>query len=89
MATKHNAFFDPQKQTSRGYFPTLKEFDGVKWGDGSETADAPYEAFQRSCHNIMAMWQGRQQSRIYVPANNKIQRELLPFRQLELFSPTN
>jgi hypothetical protein len=58
MATQKNAFFDPQKQTSRGYWPTLKDFDGTKWGDGSKKADAPYEAFQRSCKAIMAMWQG-------------------------------
>jgi len=58
MATQFNSFFDPLKQTRRGYWPTLKDFDGCKWGDGSDTADAPYEAFRRSCHNIMAMWQG-------------------------------
>jgi len=37
-------------------WPTLLEFDGKKWGDGSNTANAPYEAFRRSCENIMRMW---------------------------------
>ena len=27
--------------------------DGHAWGDGSETADAPYEAFRRSCVNVV------------------------------------
>jgi hypothetical protein len=56
MATQKNAFFDPQKSTPTGYWPTLNEFDGQPWGDGSKSADAPYEAFRRSCENIMAMW---------------------------------
>jgi hypothetical protein len=58
MAIKYNAFFDPLKQTKRGYWPTLEEFDGQKWGDGSDKSDAPYEAFRRSCEAIMAMWRG-------------------------------
>lgn len=37
-------------------WPTLLEADGKRWGDGSNTADAPYEAFRRSCENIMLMW---------------------------------
>jgi hypothetical protein len=61
MATQFNAFYDPQKQTGRGYWPTIEGFDGQKWGDGSDTADAPYEAFRRSCQNIMAMWHDRLQ----------------------------
>lgn len=38
-------------------WPTLLEFHKKKWGDGTDKADAPYEAFSRSCQNIMAMWQ--------------------------------
>ncbi len=37
-------------------WPTLLEFHGQKWGDGSKKADAPYEAFRRSCEAIMKMW---------------------------------
>jgi len=39
------------------HFPTLVEADGKPWGDGSDTANAPYEAFRRSCANIMQAWQ--------------------------------
>jgi len=59
MATKHNAFFDPLKTTRRGYWPSLVDYDGRKWGDGSNKSDAPYEAFDRSCRNIWAYWHGR------------------------------
>ena len=34
-------------------WPTLGEADGSEWGH-----DAIYEAFRRSCMNIMASWQG-------------------------------
>ena len=67
MATQFNAFFDPLKQTRRGYWPTLADFDGNVWGDGSKTADAPYEAFRRSCENIMAMWRGTPPTNKYSP----------------------
>jgi hypothetical protein len=33
------------------HWPSLAELDGEKWG-----TDAPYEAFRRSCANIMAEW---------------------------------
>lgn len=33
------------------YWPTLKEADGTIWGK-----DAPYEAFRRSCENIIRAW---------------------------------
>lgn len=33
------------------WWPTLSEADGIKWAD-----DAPYEAFRRSCENVMAAW---------------------------------
>lgn len=59
MATKYGSFFDPLKQTRRGYWPAVKEFDGQPWGDGHEKPDLPYEAFERSCRNIMAMWQNK------------------------------
>lgn len=45
-----------KKQVRNSIWPTLIEKDGKPWGDGSNTADAPYEAFRRSCENIMAMW---------------------------------
>lgn len=56
MATQFNAFYDPAKTTRRGFWPTLRDYDSKRWGDGSKNADAPYEAFRRSCKNIMAMW---------------------------------
>lgn len=59
MASIYCAFYDPQKTTIRGCWPTIKDFDGKKWGDGSGEADAPYEAFRRSCKAIMEMWQDR------------------------------
>lgn len=58
MATNHNAFFDPLRTTRRGYWPSLVDYDGRKWGDGSKGANAPYEAFARSCRNIWAYWHG-------------------------------
>lgn len=58
MANQYIAFFDPERRTPRGYWPTIRDFDGTKWGDGSSAADAPYEAFRRSCRNIMRMWSG-------------------------------
>jgi hypothetical protein len=56
MATRFCAFYDPKKMTKRGYWPTLEEADGKKWGDGTNKANAPYEAFRRSCESIMEMW---------------------------------
>jgi hypothetical protein len=63
MATRFCAFWDSSKTSLRGYWPTIQEFDGRAWGDGGAGADAPYEAFRRSCLNIMQAWkeiQGRQ-----------------------------
>lgn len=38
---------------------SLKEANGrQKWGDGSPQADAPYEAFRRSCEGIIKVWGG-------------------------------
>lgn len=58
LAAAYCCFFDPIKQTSRGFWPYLMAFDGKKWGDGSNKADAPYEAFRRSCLNIRSFWWG-------------------------------
>lgn len=58
-ATQHNQFFVPDgsaRYARNRFWPTLKEADGKKWGDGSNKADAPYEAFRRSCEAIMEMW---------------------------------
>jgi hypothetical protein len=59
MAVKYNAYFTLRRVPgARNHpWPTLKEASGgAAWGDGSATADAPYEAFRRSCQNIMEMW---------------------------------
>ena len=61
MATRYNRFFVPDgsaKYARNRFWPTLREFYGQKWGDGSSKADAPYKAFANSCKTIMAMWQG-------------------------------
>jgi hypothetical protein len=57
MANHYGAFYDPAKRMRRGYWPTLADYDGQAWGDGGKDADAPYEAFRRSCENIMWAWQ--------------------------------
>lgn len=59
MATRHCAFWDPAKTTKKYYWPTIELYDGSKWGNGSAKADAPYEAFRRSCQNIMAAWRNQ------------------------------
>lgn len=57
MATRFCAFFDPHRSVRhRGYWPTIRDYDGQVWGDGGADADAPQEAFRRSCENIMAAW---------------------------------
>ena len=67
MATQYVAFYDFTKSTSRGHWPRIDEYDGKKWGDGTDKADAPYEAFRRSCVAIRAMWQG-----IHASANKSL-----------------
>lgn len=57
MATSKNAFWYAARFPGRGYWPSVAEYDGQRWGDGSNLADAPYEAFRRSCENIMKHWQ--------------------------------
>lgn len=63
MATKYNQFCVPDGSAwyaQNRYWPTLKELNGgKKYGDGSAKANAPHEAFRRSCENIMAAWDGR------------------------------
>jgi hypothetical protein len=53
MATKFCAFWDSEKRTRRGSWPSLKDYDGEEW-DGN----APVEAFERSCRNFMRAWRG-------------------------------
>lgn len=59
LMSRYCRFFVPDgsaKNAKNRFWPTLLECHGQKWGDGSNTADAPYEAFRRSCENIMKMW---------------------------------
>jgi hypothetical protein len=66
IATRYNQFFEPIRvnYARNKNWPTLREANGGrKWGDGSATADAPYEAFRRSCENIMKMWRGKTDER--------------------------
>jgi hypothetical protein len=52
MAMRFGAFFTDKRLPCKNYpWPTLKEADGKEWGN-----DVPYEAFRRSCVNIMAAW---------------------------------
>jgi hypothetical protein len=58
LAIRHCKFWQPGKRPFANAWPSLKEAGGgVLWGDGSDKADAPYEAFRRSCKNIMAAWE--------------------------------
>ena len=63
MATRYNQFFYPDgsaRWAKNRFWPTLKEANsGKKWGDGDPKADAPYEAFRRSCTAIIDMWYNR------------------------------
>lgn len=59
MATKYCQFWVPgtANYAKNRWWPTLREAgNGELWGDGSDKADAPYEAFQRSCENIVQAW---------------------------------
>jgi hypothetical protein len=58
MATSFNQFWTPgdAQYAKNRWWPTLREADGKRWGDGSSGADAPYEAFSRSCQNISKSW---------------------------------
>ena len=56
MATRYCQFWTPGNALAKDrYWPRLIEANGVLWNDGGR--DAPYEAFRRSCANIMAAWQ--------------------------------
>jgi hypothetical protein len=54
MATRYCQFWAPGTAcyARDRWWPTLAEADGELWGQ-----DAPYEAFRRSCKNIIAAWQ--------------------------------
>lgn len=52
MANKHCAFWQPGKAAHTNHWPSLAQADGQRWN-----GDGPYEAFRRSCINIMAAWQ--------------------------------
>ena len=54
MAMRYCQFFVPGTATYavNRWWPTLDEADGARWGK-----DGPYEAFRRSCENIIAFWQ--------------------------------
>lgn len=54
MATRYCQFWLPgtADYARNRWWPTLQEADEYRWGK-----DAPYEAFRRSCANIMAAWQ--------------------------------
>lgn len=51
MAIKHCAFWQPGTGGFTNRWPTLTQADGQRWN-----GDAPYEAFRRSCENIMQSW---------------------------------
>lgn len=60
MATRYCQYWEPgtARYAKNRYWPTLREAnDGELWGSGEPEADAPYEAFRRSCRNIYAAWQ--------------------------------
>ena len=55
MALRWAQFWTPGTvhYASNRYWPKLREADGKRWEQ-----DAPYEAFRRSCENIMTAWRG-------------------------------
>jgi len=55
MATHACQFWVPGNAyyAQNRYWPTIREADGKRWEGG----DAPYEAFRRSCENIIAAWE--------------------------------
>ncbi len=58
MAQQYNQFWTNGDATyaKNRHWPRLAEADGQKWGNGGKDDNAPYEAFRRSCVNIMAAW---------------------------------
>lgn len=68
LMSRYNQYFVPDGAANfakNKCWPTLRESDGSRWGDGSDTADAPYEAFRRSCEAILAMWHQLPQRRYF------------------------
>lgn len=68
LMSRYNQYFCPDGSANfakNRFWPSLRESDGARWGDGSDTADAPYEAFRRSCEAIWAMWHGLPQRRYF------------------------
>lgn len=54
LASSHCLFWRPGKRPFANGWISIEQADGERWpGDG-----ANYEAFARSCHNIMAAWRG-------------------------------
>lgn len=53
MAVEYCQFWVPgtARYARNRWWPTLREADGGDWGN-----DAPYEAFRRSCQNIVRAW---------------------------------
>lgn len=52
MAISRCQFWAPGNAKAKDrYWPKLQEADGSAWGK-----DAPYEAFRRSCNNIVSAW---------------------------------
>lgn len=56
LAVGRCMFWSSGKRPFANRWTSLAEADGRKWGDGSQSADAPYEAFRRSCQNITKAW---------------------------------
>lgn len=56
MATSYCAFWRPGRRPFTNSWPSILQADGQEWGNGGTDADAPYEAFRRSCQNIMSAW---------------------------------
>lgn len=55
MANK-NCLFWSMKKGPNGHWNSIEKTDGERWNETADVADAPYEAFRRSCKNIMNAW---------------------------------
>lgn len=56
LASSRCLFWRPGKRPYTNGWLSIQKADGQKWGNGETGADAPYEAFRRSCENIMSAW---------------------------------
>lgn len=60
MATRWCMYWvpgDAGEYASNRWWPTLREANGGElWGAGTPDADAPYEAFRRSCEHTVVAW---------------------------------